>query len=794
MRISVPAGPAPRQRGFLILGSLALLALAVLAIGALLLGLAALWYWNDLPALDKATDYRPRQHLLVLTSDGAEIAQFGSERRVFVPIAKMPLKMQQAVLAVEDTDFYNHGGISFRGLVRATLANLSGGVPQGASTLTQQVARTFFLSTRRTAERKIKEAMLALQLEGQLTKDEILELYLNQVYLGQHAYGVGAAAQVYFGKTVDTLTLAETAMIAGLPQNPIHANPISSAARAAKRQQWVLARMLKTGFINQAEHDQAVAETLTLRSPRFVDVNAQHVAEMARRAVVERLGEKAYTEGIRVTTSVRAEDQRAAHAALRRALLAHERKQAWRGPEDFEALPSAPDAAERAAALALKDQRDDDDLHVAIVMAASTTEVTAKLASGESVVMKGDALRLVRAALQAKAPAHLALRRGAIVRVQALPTGAKGRGPEWTIVQWPQAEAAFVALDPATGRVRALVGGFDFNRQQFNHVTAAARQPGSSFKPFLYATAFEHGVMPETLVDDAPLLDADGGVPSWNPQNSDGKFDGEISVREGLVRSKNLVSVRLLQHIGLGAARQGIARFGFDMGKQPQDLTLALGTGSVTPLQLASAYAVLANGGHRITPVLIERIVDAQGQVLFEAPPAPPLSPATRVVSARNAFLINTLLSDVTLRGTAARAKATLQRPDLYGKTGTTNDAVDAWFGGWAPGVVAVAWMGYDEPRSLGERESGGGLALPIWIDSMASMLKGVPVQPLVNSLPSEGLVQVGDDWRYSEWAEGGFVVRVGSAEGTAAAASPASSAGAASAPAAAAPASSTER
>ena len=754
----------PGQRGFIVLGTLltlGLAALAALALGALLLALAAVWYWNDLPALDKATDYRPRQHLLVLTSDGAEIAQFGSERRVFVPMAKMPARMKQAVLAVEDTGFYEHNGISFRGLARATLSNLTGGAPQGASTLTQQVARTFFLSTRRTAERKIKEALLALQLEGQLNKDEILELYLNQIYLGQRAYGVGAAAQVYFGKTVDMLTLAETAMVAGLPQNPIHANPISSPARAAKRQHWVLARMLKTGAITQAEHDQALAEKLALRSPRFVDVNAQHVAEMARRAVVEKLGEKAYTEGVRVTTSVRAEDQRAAHAALRRAVLAHERKQPWRGPEDFETLPAAADEAERAAALALKDQRDDDDLRVAIVMSASPAEVSVKLASGESVLLKGEGLRLVRAALQPKAPAHLALRRGAVVRVQAT---SRGKGVEWTLVQWPQAEAAFVALDPATGRVRALVGGFDFNRQQFNHVTSAARQPGSSFKPFLYASAFEHGVMPETLVNDAPLLDADGGTPNWNPQNSDGKFDGEMTVREGLVRSKNLVSVRLLQHIGLPAARQGIARFGFDMAKQPQDLTLALGTGSVTPLQMAGAYAVLANGGHRITPVLIERIVDAQGQVLFEAPPAPALNQATRVVSARNAFLINTLLSDVTLRGTAARAKATLQRPDLYGKTGTTNDAVDAWFGGWAPGAVAVAWMGYDEPRSLGERESGGGLALPIWIDTMARMLKGVPIQPLANGLPAEGLVHVGEDWRYSEWAEGGFVLRVGSA------------------------------
>ena len=753
--------PIFRQRGILLFGALLLGVLALVIAGALLLGVAAAWYAQDLPPLDKATDYRPLQHLQVLTSDGAEIAQFGSERRIFVPLGQMPQRLRDAVLAVEDVQFYEHSGISLRGLVRAVLANATGGVPQGASTITQQVARTFFLSTRRTAERKIKEALLALQLERKLSKDRILELYLNQIYLGQHAYGMAAAAQVYFGKTLAQLSLAEIAMIADLQQNPIYANPITSPERAAVRQRWVLSRLLKTGKITEAEQAQALAEKLVIRSAAFVSVHAEHVAEMARRAVVERLGDKAYTEGIRVITSVRAEDQRAAQAALRHAVMAHERKQPWRGPEDNETLPDDAAQAERAAALALKDQRDDEDLRVAIVMSATPREINARLASGESVTLRGESLKWVQGALSAQASEALAIRRGAIVRLfrQA---GGKSNGT-WSLAQWPAADAAFVALDPATGRVRALVGGFDFNRQQFNRATSAARQPGSSFKPFLYSAAFENGVMPETLVNDAPLTAADGTPANWNPQNSDGKFDGDISVREGLVRSKNLVSIRLLQHVGLTKAREWIGRFGFDMSKQPENLTLALGTGSVTPMQLALAYAVLANGGHKVTPVLIERIVGAQGQVLYEAPPPEALSEASRVVPARNVFMVNSLLADVTRRGTAARAQATLQRPDLYGKTGTTNDAVDAWFGGFAPGAVAVAWVGYDEPQSLGDRESGGGLALPIWIEAMARMLRGVPIQALSTQyLPGEGVVSVGGDWRYSEWAEGGGMTRIG--------------------------------
>ncbi len=747
----------PGQRGIIVLSTLMLLALVLSGLALLVVVGMLLWYSSDLPALDKATEYRPHQHMQVFTADGAEIAQFGTERRYFVPIANVPKSVREAVLAVEDAQFYEHSGVSWRGLMRAVVANTTGGVTQGASTITQQVARTMFLSTRRTVERKVKELLLALRLERELSKDQILELYLNQIFLGQRAYGVGAASLVYFGKPLDKLSLAETAMLAGLPQNPIHANPVSSPDRARKRQLWVLSRMRSTGVIDEAAFNAAVAEKLVLRTQALQDLTAQHVAEMARRAVVERLGEKAYTQGIRVYTSVRAEDQRAAHAALRRAVIVHERKQDWRGPETQENLPSDAAEAERAAALALKDARDDEDLRVGIVMGASPREVTAKLASGETVTVRAETMRWLQSALSPQAPAELAIRRGSVVRL--LQQQLKGKPQEWVITQWPQAEAAFVALDPVTGRVRALVGGFDFNRQQFNRATSAARQPGSSFKPFLYSAVMEHGIMPETIVDDAPLLNANGSIPNWNPQNSDNRFDGEITMREGLVRSKNLVSIRLLQHVGLRHARNWMERFGFDMAQQPQDLTLALGTGSVTPMQLATGYAVFANGGHKVAPVLIERIVDAQGQVLFAAPPAEKLGDSTRVIPARNVFMVNTLLRDVTARGTAAKAQAQLGRRDLYGKTGTTNDAVDAWFAGFAPGVVAVGWMGYDEPRSLGERETGGGLALPIWIDTMQRMLKGVPLKELN---PPGGVVSVGTDWRYSEYANGGFRPRIG--------------------------------
>ncbi len=726
------------------------------AIGLLVLGIAIALTLPNLPSLDRVTDYQPRQPLTVLTRDGVEIAQFGAERRIYLPINSIPQRMQRALLAVEDSRFYDHRGIDWRGVVRATVANLTGGMRQGASTITQQVARTFFLSQRRTAERKFKEALLSWKIEKELSKPEILELYMNQIYLGHRAYGFGAAARTYFGKPLESLSIAECAMLAGLPQNPVWANPITNFGRAQQRQRVVLARMRDLGEITEDEWRAAREEKLQIRSQLAVEVHAEHVAEMARRAVVERFGEQAYTKGYRVATSLVAAEQQAAWAGARRSLIEHERRQPWRGPEDNEDLPDDASGAEleRAAAQALKDHRDDEELRVAIVLHAAPKELQLQLASGEQIKLTGEGLRWALPALSANAKASLAVKRGAIVRLQKLDKIG------WAIAQWPAAEAAFVALEPTNGRVRALVGGFDFARQPFNHVTQAWRQPGSSFKPFLYSAALERGVTPATLILDDELALPDGTGPTgWRPQNSDGRFDGPLRMREALARSKNSVSIRLLQNVGIDTTRAWAANFGLEPDKQPDNLTLALGAGSTTPLQLAGAYAMLANGGWRVSPQIIERITDANGKLVYEAPTPPALTEDTRVLPARNGFIMRRMLHEVVTSGTAARAHAALPRDDLYGKTGTTNDAVDAWFAGFQNSVVGIAWVGYDEPKSLGSRESGGGLALPIWLDYMKVALAQVPVA--ADPAP-EGVTQRNGDWVYSEWAEGGSVERIG--------------------------------
>ena len=684
------------------------------------------------------------------------IGQFGAERRQFVPIAQIPAMLQGAVLAIEDTRFEQHIGIDPLGIARAALANLGGGMRQGASTITQQVARNFFLSPSRTLERKLKEALLALQIEQRLSKAQILELYMNQIYLGQRAYGFAAAAQTYFGKPLADLSIAESALLAGLPQNPSYANPVVNIARARARQALVLARMEKIRLITGDERAAALAEPLSIRLPTHTDVHAEHLAEMARQAVIARYGEAAYAQGYKVYTSVRAAEQQAAYAALRSTVMDHERRQPWRGPEAHEKLPFLRGAElERAAAQALRDHQDDTDLRLAIVTETDAKGVTAQLATGETVQVSGPGLVRVRAALLPDAPEALALRRGAVIRLEQRDGG-------WTISQWPQVQAAFVAVEPGSGRVRALVGGFDFTRSPFNRVTQAWRQAGSSIKPFLYSAALEHGVMPGTLVNDAPLFTPqEGAVTDWQPRNADGRFDGPLSVRQGLARSKNMVSLRLLQQIGLDNARPWMSRFGFEADRLPDNLTLALGSGSTTPLQLAHAYALLASRGQDSTPVFIERITDAQGLVIFQPPRLPPPpEDGSLAIPARNAFLVNSMLQDVTRTGgTAAAAQRALQRTDLYGKTGTTNDAVDAWFAGFHPSVVGVAWVGYDEPRSLGDHASGGTLALPIWIGFMEKALAGVPeVTPEV----PDGVIRIDNEWRYAEWALGGAVERLG--------------------------------
>jgi penicillin-binding protein 1A len=702
----------------------------------------------DVPDLDRAINYRPKLPLQVFSADGVEIATFGAERRQFVPIEKIPKLMQDAVIAVEDARFREHNGIDPKGMARAAVALVTGGMRQGASTITQQVARVFFLEQKFTPERKSQEILIALELEKKLSKDKLLELYMNEIFLGQRAYGFAAASQTYFGKPLDKLSIAETAMLAGLPQNPQFANPIANLERATQRQRIVLERMRVTGVIGDAQHAKARAEKLILRPPNRGVLHAGHVAEMVRLAVVERFGDKAYTSGFQVTTSLRAADQRAAWGALRRGVLAHDRKGAWRGVEAVVALPASDGSElEAAVARAFKDHRDDEMLRAAIVLAATPKEMRVQLAGGERVTLSGEGLRWAQTGLSPKAKAPLAIRRGAVVRIAA-------QGKSWQIAQWPQAEAAFVALDPHTGRVRALVGAFDFNRQSFNHVTQAYRQPGSAIKPLLYSAALERGVMPGSVIDDAPYTASNG----WSPANSDGLFLGPLTLRAALAKSRNAVSVRVVQYSGVGASREWLQRFGLDAARQPDNLTLALGSGSATPMQMAQAYGVIANGGWLLPPVVIERIADARGTVLFDAPDAPARSEDTRAIPARNAWLTASLLGEVTKLGTAAQAAQQLKRNDLFGKTGTTNDAVDAWFAGFQPNLVAVAWMGHGEPKSLGQGETGGGLALPMWIDFMGTALKGVPQTALA---PPAGLMKSGDDWLYDEWAIQGHVQHI---------------------------------
>ena len=742
---SAPIAIRVSARAWLHRGVIVIAVMALVFIVALLAGLAVVL--PELPDTSTLANYKPKQPLRVYTAEGIEIAGFGSERRVYQRIDQIPKLMKDSLLAVEDTRFYSHQGVDVIGVARAALANLMGRPTQGASTITQQVARTFFLDRSRTLTRKFREALLSFKIESQLSKDQILELYMNQIYLGGRAYGFEAAAQTYFGKTLAALSPAECAMLAGLPQNPYFANPFSNLGRAQTRQRVALMRMRSEGVIDETQYQAARAEKLALRKAHSVEVHAEYVAEMVRQQVYAQYGELTYTTGLSVTTTLHAAEQQAAYTALRRTLIDHELRQAWRGPEGSETLAADLPDSDPAVAQSLSDYDDDETLRLGVVTQATPKSVSLVLANGEAIKVDGAGLRQAQPGLRDKAARALRIQRGAVVRVLQ-------QGKNWVITQWPQAEGALVALDPANGDVRALVGGFDFYRNQFNHVTQGWRQPGSSYKPFLYSGAIEAGVQPDTLINDAPLEN----VGDWAPQNDDGSTDGPITLRSALARSKNLVSIRLVQLLGPQGARNWTSRFGFDIDRQPNNLTQALGTGSTNPMQLAGAYAVLANGGIKVLPQFIRRISNAAGETVFEAP-VQTLIEAQRVVPQRNTFMVASLLQEVTRSGTAARAQAALKRPDLYGKTGTTDDVVDAWFAGYQPSMVAVVWVGHDTPRSLGSRASGSALALPAWIEFMATALKNVPVQEVQ---PPEGVIKVDDDWRYTEWAEEGSIRTLG--------------------------------
>jgi penicillin-binding protein 1A len=721
---------------------------AVCASILLVVAVALAVAYPKLPDVSDLLDYRPKLPLRIFSAEGVLLGEFGEELRNLTPISQIPKVMKDAVLAIEDAHFYEHGGINYKSVIRAAIANLGQAKSQGASTITMQVAKNVYLSSEKAYTRKIYEILLTFKLESLLTKDQILEIYMNQIFLGQRAYGFAMASEVYFGKPLKNITVAEAAMLAGLPKAPSAFNPIVNPDRARTRQLYIIERMLENDFITKAQADAANKETLKLKINNDSDkVHAEFVAETVRQLVFAQYGAETYTRGLNVYTTLKASDQNAAYRALRKGVMDFEKRHAYRGPEKFIDLPKKQEDVDDEIDSVLSEHPDNDDLKAAVVIEASAKKVIAIRQNAEKIELTGDGLKPAQSALSDKAPANIKIRRGALIRV------IKTAKNTWEIAQLPEVESAFVALDPRDGAIKALVGGFDFDKNKFNHATQAWRQPGSSFKPFVYSASLEKGLSPATVINDAPLFfDASvtGGQP-WEPKNFDGKFDGPMTMRTGLAKSKNMISIRILKEVGTQNTQDWVTKFGFEPERHPPYLTMALGAGSTTPIQMATAYSVFANGGYRVNPYLISKITDYKGGVIVQTKP-PVLDESMRVIDARNAFVMNSLLQEVTTAGTAAKAKAALGRSDIYGKTGTTNDAIDAWFAGFHPTLTAVVWMGYDNPKPLGSSsaETGGGLSLPIWINFMQQALQGVPVVTLT---PPDGLTKASGDWMYTEFA-----------------------------------------
>lgn len=753
--------------------------LGILAIGVVVVAVVALILLPTLPPIQGLTDAELKVPLRVYTADGELIAEFGEEKRIPVKIEAVPPQLIRAILAAEDHGFYQHHGVDVVGLLRATLYNFrTKSAAQGGSTITMQVARNFFLSPEKTYTRKLKELLLAFKIEQELSKDQILELYLNKIFLGHRAYGFAAAAQVYFGTTLEKLTLPEMAMLAGLPKAPSRDNPLSNPESAVERRNYVLRHMQNLGYIDQAALDQALKAPLTAsRHPVRYALDAPYVAEMVRQYMVQTYDEKAYAGGFHVYTTLLSKHQRAANQALQRALLDYDRRHGYRGPAAHVSLPQ-PLEMDRLDD-ALKDYRVVGELLPGVV--TDTAEQTASVYTLDGTIVEIDwqglswARHYVDENAVGAAPktANDVVKRGDIVYVQpqdevSTDSAAQG-GARWRLAQIPQVTGALVSLRPNDGAILALAGGFDFYQTSFNRATQAERQPGSGLKPFVYAAALDKGFTPATTVSGAPIVIEDTNLEDeWRPENYTRKFFGPTRLRKALALSLNLVSIRLVRAIGPNYAAEYIARFGFDPQKLPRNYSLALGNASATPLQMVSAFAVFANGGFRVQPYFIGRVEDGRHALLERADPlvacpecdssgaesqkAKPLPvasaktpeektasrPAPRVLSPQIAFLMTSMLQDVIREGTATTAKS-LGRKDLAGKTGTTDDYRDAWFNGYNSDIVATAWMGFDQSTPLGRGEAGGRAALPMWIDYMRVALDGVPEKRLV---PPEGITK----------------------------------------------------
>ena len=714
--------------------------LGFVAIGVAVAIIVLVLAYPNLPSLELLTDYRPKIPLRVYTADNHLIGEFGEERRAVVAIGDVPNIMKQAILSAEDDRFYTHGGIDYLGVLRAAGTNLlGGGKKQGASTITQQVARNFFLTGEKTYTRKLYEALLSFKIEKNLSKDQIFELYINQIFLGQRAYGFAAASQIYFGKPLKDISIAEAAMLAGLPKAPSAYNPVANPKRARLRQQYVLRRMHELKHITDAQHQAALDEPLIIKRELIeYAVHAEFAAEMARQIAAERFPEDVYSRGMRIYTTLIKDEQQAAYSSLRKGVMDYDRRHGYRGAESFLDMKEISSDQDEAIDEALQDIHDAGDLVPALVLAVDAKQIKLYRKGGEFVTLSGDGMKFAAKMLDDKAPPNKRLKRGAIVRIQ------KDDKANWQISQLPEVESAFVAVSPQDGAIRALVGGFDFNRNKFNHVTQAWRQPGSSFKPFIYSASLEKGYTPNSVIADEPIVISatQTGSQAWEPRNYDGKYEGPMKMRTALAKSKNMVSIRILQSIGTHYAQDYAGRFGFDPAKHPPYLTMALGAGSVTPWQMVTGYAVFANGGFKINPYIVREIRNEKNQVLAHSAEVQAGDDSIRAIDPRNAFMMDSMLRDVTIYGTAAKASVALKRHDLAGKTGTTNEYVDAWFCGYQMTIAGCAWIGFDQPRKLGDKETGGAAALPIWIGYMSRALKDVPIQ--TPEMP-EGLVTFGE-------------------------------------------------
>ena len=707
---------------------------AAISLGLVIFSVA----YYQLPAIDALTQYRPKVPLRVYTADGDLIGEFGEERRDYVPFEEIPRHVKLAILAAEDNGFYEHSGIEFMGIARAAISNIiTGRRGQGGSTITMQVARNFFLSSERSYTRKLYEVAMAFKIEQNLSKDKIFEVYANQIFLGHRSYGFGSAAKTYFGKDLRDLSISEAAVLAGLPVAPSAYNPLVNMRRATMRRNYVLGRMFNLGYIDEITYASAIAQPIKVRQTtaeqqktqlQTQELHAGYVAEMVRMLLVPYFKDTLYNQGLNVYTTIRSFDQKVASSTVRQNMIDYDRRYGYRGVEGHVDI-SQEETREANIRQALAKVVSSANLLPGVVTQLTPQTMSVQLYSGETVKIAAKDFAFAKRyiaqngkELQGRYKAK-ELRVGAIVRVTQ---DAKGK---WSLGQIPVVESAFVSANFNTGAIYSLVGGFDFKLNQFNHVTQAWRQPGSSFKPFIYSAALDKGFTPATIINDAPLsIDPRlTGGKLWEPRNDDRRYDGPMTLATALARSKNLVSIRIVQAIDPFYAQQFISKFGFNPKNHPALLTMALGVGSVTPLEMVTGYSVFANGGYLVQPYLIEKVTDAEGNVLMKSHNAKVGDGAPRTLDARNAYVMNSLLHGVATQGTGRRAGNALKRADIGAKTGTTNDALDAWFAGYAGEIAAVGWMGYDQPKSLGANAYGAGLVLPVWVNYMKAVLKGAP-------------------------------------------------------------------